>query len=134
MLTSWLSLQLRLNKAIKDGYLARLPNAEKAIIETEKLRGYILSSAHPVGRFKAAFFRRLGYSAENWEVFARSLRNLILTQEAREAEESQYGKKFVVEGNLAGPSGGTVQIVTVWIILKDEEAPIFITAYRGGLK
>ncbi len=114
--------------------MARLPNAEKAIIETEKLRGYILSSTHPVGRFKAAFFRRLGYSAENWEAFERSLRDLILTQDTRGVEESQYGNKFVVEGTFAGPSGDTVQIVTVWIILKGENVPIFITAYPGGLQ
>ncbi len=114
--------------------MARLPNAIKAIIETEKLRGYILSSTHPVGRFKAAIFRRLGYSTENWEVFERSLRELILTQDASEAEESRYGKKYIVEGLLVGPSGGTMQIVTVWVILKGENIPRFITAYPGGLR
>jgi len=98
--------------------LARLPNAEKAIIEAEKLRGYILSSTHPVGRFKAAFFRRLGYSAENWETFERSLRSLILTQDATEAEKSRYGKKYIVEGSFAGPSGVTMQIVTYGLYLK----------------
>ncbi len=114
--------------------MARLPKAEKAIIETEKLRGYILSSTHPVGRFKAAFFRRLGYSAENWEAFEWSLRDWILTQDAAEVEESRYGKKYIVEGPFAGPSGDTMQIVTVWVILKDEIVPRFITAYPGGLK
>ncbi len=49
--------------------MARLPNAEKAIIEPGKLQDYILSSAHPVGRFKAAFFQKLGYSVRNWEAF-----------------------------------------------------------------
>ncbi len=114
--------------------MTRLPNAEKAIIEAEKLRGYILSSTHPVGRFKAAIFRKLGYSAKNWEAFERSLRDLILTQDAEEVEESQYGKKFIVEGTLTGPSGDTMQIVTVWVILKGENVPRFITAYPGGLR
>lgn len=114
--------------------MARLTNAEKAIIEIDKLQGYILSSTHPVGRFKAAFFRRLGYSSENWKAFEQSLRDLITTQDAKKVEESQYGKKFIVEGLFAGPSGETVQLVTVWIILKGESVPVFITAYPGGLR
>jgi len=112
--------------------LARLPNAEKAIIEAEKLRGYVLSFTHPVGRFKAAFFHRLGYSAENWEAFEQSLRELILSEDVTEAEESQYGQKFIVEGPVTGFSGKTVQIVTVWVILKEESIPRFVTAYPGG--
>lgn len=114
--------------------MARLPNAEKAIIETEKLRGYILSSTHPVGRFKAAFFRRLGYSTRDWEAFEQSLRGLILTQDATEITESRYGKKFVVEGSVTSPSGDSMQIVTVWVILKGQNIPRFVTAYPGGLQ
>jgi hypothetical protein len=119
-------------RVLGDENLARLPNAERAIIEADKLRGYVLSSAHPVGRFKAAFFQRLGYSAENWEAFEWSLRELILSQDVAQVEESQYGQKFIVEGPFKGSSGETVQIVTVWVILEGESTPRFITAYPGG--
>ncbi len=47
------------------------PNADRAVSDADKLRGYVLSSAHPIGRFKAAFFRKPGYSGENWETFER---------------------------------------------------------------
>lgn len=114
--------------------MTRLPNGEKAIIETEKLRDYILSSSHPVGRFKAAIFHSLGYSTENWKAFERGLRDLITTQDAIETEDSQYGRKYVVEGPFLSLSGKTMQIVTVWIILKGEDVPRFITAYPGGLR
>lgn len=114
--------------------LARLPNAEKAIIEAEKLQGYILSPTHPVGRFKAAVFQRLGYSVDNWETFEQSLRKLILTQSAVQVEESQYGKKFLVEGPFAGLSGRTMKIVTIWVILKEESVPRFVTAYPGEMR
>ncbi len=114
--------------------MAILPSAERAIIDAEKLYGYILSFDHPVGRFKAAFFRRLGYSAENWEAFERYLRELILSQDATKVEESRYGQKYTVEGPLADSSGETVQIVTVWVILKGEDVPRFVTAYPGGLR
>ena len=40
----------------------KLPNASRATIDAAKLRDYLLSPAHPVGRFKAPFFAALGYS------------------------------------------------------------------------
>jgi hypothetical protein len=113
--------------------LAKLPNAERAIIDAEKLRDYVLSSVHPVGRFKAAFFRRIGYSAEDWQTLERDLREQFLSQNATKMDESHYGQKFVIEGPLMGPTGETVQIVTVWVILKGESIPRFVTAYPGGL-
>lgn len=93
--------------------MPKLPNAEKAIIEAEKLRGYILSPTHPVGQSKAAFSQKLGYTAENWEAFEQALRDLIDSYDAREGEENQYGRKFVVRGSLTSPTGERVQIVTV---------------------
>ena len=113
--------------------MAKLPNLERAIINPEKLYGYILSTNHPVGRFKAAFFQKLGYSNENWREFEQSLRNLIFSQEAIEVEESRYGKKYIVEGPFESPSGEIVKIVTVWVILKGKNIPRVITAYPGGL-
>ncbi|MGH7278241.1 MAG: DUF6883 domain-containing protein [Candidatus Rokuibacteriota bacterium] len=44
-----------------------IPNADLALVERAKLHAYLLSLAHPVGRFKAAFFLALGYSPETWE-------------------------------------------------------------------
>jgi len=45
----------------------KIPNATRAVIEPVKLHGYLLSESHPVGRFKAAFFLRLGYSGKDWQ-------------------------------------------------------------------
>ena len=39
----------------------QLPWHERAIVEPEKIRDYLLSRAHPVGRIKAAFFESLGF-------------------------------------------------------------------------
>lgn len=113
--------------------MAKLPNAERAIIDAEKLRDYVLSSVHPVGRFKAAFFREIGHSAEDWQMFERDWREQFLSRAVTKVEESRYGQKFVIEGPLMGPAGETVQIVTVWVILKGESIPRFVTAYPGGL-
>jgi hypothetical protein len=34
-----------------------LPNADQAIIDPVKRQGYLLSTSHPIGRFKAALER-----------------------------------------------------------------------------
>jgi len=51
----------------------KLPNAEHAEISPDKIRGYLLSAEHPIGRFKARFFRALGYTPENWKRLASDL-------------------------------------------------------------
>ncbi|MFM7706845.1 MAG: DUF6883 domain-containing protein [Gammaproteobacteria bacterium] len=48
-----------------------------ALIAREKVTGYLLSHLHPVGRYKAAFFARLGYSADAPEVFERDVAALL---------------------------------------------------------
>lgn len=109
--------------------MARLPNVQEAIVDAVKLYGYILSSTHPLGRFKATFFMKLGYSSENWKEFERHLRQMIISNEVTKVEESRFGQKFIVEGDLKGPSGETVQIVSVWVILRGENIPRLVTVY-----
>jgi hypothetical protein len=41
---------------ITENHAMKLPFENQAVIEVAKLRDYLLSSAHPVGHFKAAFF------------------------------------------------------------------------------
>lgn len=41
-----------------------LPGAEEAIVDDAKVRDYLLSREHPVGRFKATFFSGLGYTRD----------------------------------------------------------------------
>jgi hypothetical protein len=60
----------------------RLPNADNAIIPMEKLRDYLLSSRHPIGRFKAAFFAGLGYTKPDSARLGQDLRSQHLTLEA----------------------------------------------------
>jgi hypothetical protein len=45
----------------------RLPAAQLAIVEAAKIRDYLLSLEHPVGRYKASFFTALGYTREDWQ-------------------------------------------------------------------
>ena len=103
-------------------------DAAAAIISSEKLRDYLLSTSHPIGRYKSAFFRSLGYSQEQWQVLERDLR-AALSNEAQLSGRTEYGQKFTVRGVLSGPNGRAAAIVSVWIILTTEKAPRFVTAY-----
>lgn len=106
----------------------KLPNANRAEIPPEKLRGYLLSPSHPVGRFKSRFFRSLGYTPDNWEELADALLRLAQTCDAEEVP-SPYGRKFRVAGEIPGEDGEPVPILTVWILSPDDTRPRFVTAY-----
>lgn len=103
-------------------------DAATAVVPAEKLRDYLLSSAHPIGRYKSMFFRSLGYTQDQWQVLERDLR-AHLSNEARSAGVTEYGRKFSVSGPLSGPNGRSAGVVTLWIILTGERTPRFVTAY-----
>ncbi len=51
----------------------KLPEAHRAVIAPAKLRDYLLSSSHPVGRFKVPFFASLGYTATDCQRLEQDL-------------------------------------------------------------
>lgn len=106
----------------------RLPHPERAEIPAEKLRDYLLSTTHPIGRHKSVFFRGLGYGAGAYARLAEDLRS-ILGSDAHADEPSEYGIKYLVRGVLHGTNGRSAEVVTVWIILRGEDTPRFVTAY-----
>lgn len=108
----------------------KIPNAARAHIPREKLQDYILSGSHPVGRFKAKFFRALGYGRDEWRALKDDILSL-LENEAVEKERTEYGQKYEVRGTTQGPSGKRADVVSAWIILHGDDFPRFITAYPG---
>ena len=106
----------------------KLPGCERALVEEVKVRDYLLSPEHPVGRFKAPFFRSLGYSRDDWARLAADLRKLATDVDAEPAAPNQFGDKFVVRGILFGPAQQGL-LLSVWIVLTDENFPRFVTAY-----
>jgi len=110
----------------------KLPAAHQAIIESAKVRDYLLSSEHPIGRAKARFFRALGFTHGQWSQLHDALLALARTGDAVPGKRNAFGQKYVVRGILTGPSGRSANIVTVWIVLESEAAPRFVTAYPGA--
>ena len=102
---------------------------QRAVIEPAKLCDYVLSPAHPVGRFKAAFFAALGYSRGEWQKLADDLRTQHLAQEAERVEANAFGTKYRIVALLTGPAGHAVAVVSVWIVLRGEQEPRLVTLY-----
>lgn len=108
----------------------KLPTAEGVLVEPAKVRDYLLSREHPVGRYKAVFFESLGYSSDAWQQLEADLRALAVVGEATVGNQTKYGQKYEVHGTLTGPSGRAA-VVTVWIVRWGEDAPRFVTAFPG---
>lgn len=95
------------------------------------MRDYLLSPEHPVGRFKAAFFRSLGFTASDWPALQRALLVHAQAGDAEPDSPSAYGQKYRVRGILEGPGERSALVVSVWILRVAEEAPRLVTAFPG---
>lgn len=109
----------------------KLPNANRAIVDDAKVRDYLLSTAHPVGRFKARVFASAGYRREAWEGLRDALLELALTIDVVSSPDQRHGQRFVGEGALPGSVGRPLPVVTVWLITSEGSAPRLITVYPG---
>lgn len=106
-----------------------LPNLDRAVIETEKLRDYLLSDAHPVGRFKAVFFKALGFHRDEWERLRDALLAVAAAHPAQPTSMTAYGRKYEVRGTLRGRNLRSAEVVTVWIMRSSEDFPRLVTVY-----
>ena len=106
-----------------------LPNADQAQVDSTKITDYLLSSAHPDGRNKAAFFAAFGFRVEEPEVLRQALQKHGATQRVTRTVESRYGVRYIVEGALETPDGRNPTIRTIWILAHESGAPRLITAY-----
>jgi hypothetical protein len=110
----------------------KLPGVEQAIVDPAKIQDYLLSDIHPVGRFKAAFFRGIGYSPDSWERLRDDILEAARDSEAEELESSPYGTKYRVRCILSGSPGLSGPVDCVWLVTENDR-PRFITAYPAGV-
>ena len=92
----------------------KLPGADRVRIDELKVRGYLLSPTHPVGRFKARVFAALGFGEGSTEPFVAEMRRIAAGGEVAEVEDTAFGRKYTVFGDLTGPAG-SARVLTVWI-------------------
>ena len=118
----------------RNGLPVKLPGADHSICDAAKVRDYLLSLEHPVGRSKARFFQSLGFTRLEWLLLQSALLQLGREGEAELGASSVFGQKYLVRGSIQGPSGEAAVVVTVWIILTGETTPRLITAHPGSLR
>jgi hypothetical protein len=107
----------------------RLPNGESAEVPRAKIVSYLLSTSHPGGRGKAAFFKRFGFSPDAWQTLAEALRQHAAEHDVSNVEETPFGRRYVIEGPLRAPDGRSPNVRTVWFVEHAETVPRFVTAY-----
>ena len=106
-----------------------LPNHQQAYIPKSKLKKYLLSETHAVGKAKAKYFRSLGYTEANADELSNALLMIAKSNEIKQEVSAPYGTKYIIEGEIFTSIGATVRVITVWVVELSDERPRFVTAY-----
>ncbi len=107
----------------------KLPNANLAIVDPDKISGYLLNPAHPDNGGKAPFFLALGFRQDHWQALAAALRKLAGTSPVAKKMESPHGLKYILDGKIETPIGRSPTVRTIWIVDAGAETPRLVTAY-----
>lgn len=107
----------------------KLPNAESAVVDLEKLRDYCLNPDHLRGRHKARVFAAaLGLIADNAETLREAILNAAATHDAKPAEADGYGRRYVLDFHWQESDEEPV-IRTAWIVRAGEDFPRLTSCY-----
>ena len=107
----------------------KMPRAHQAYVQRAKITEYLLSPTHRVGRGKEAFFRRFGYRAEEWSSLAEALRIHAAKYDVANTQDTPFGSRYIIEGQLETPDGRRPLVRAVWFIDTGATAPRFVSAY-----
>ena len=108
----------------------RLPNADHAVVDIDKLRDYCLSKMHPRGRDKARVFEAaLGLTVKDADV----LRDFLLVA-ARSSDKAHPGKRdfrgqrFRLDLPVTW-QGRYATVRSAWIVRSEEGFPRLTTCF-----
>ena len=107
----------------------KLPNADKAIVPSDKITDYLLSLTHLDGRDKAAFFIVFGFSPEAPKLLEAALLKQAEAQAVVRSVANTFGVRYVIEDELETPDGRNPLVRSVWFVENGEEIPRLVTAY-----
>lgn len=107
----------------------KLPNAHLAVVEKAKICDYLLNPGHRFGASKARFFAGFGFALESWEKLALALKDHGAENEVDKVNETGFGPRYEIAGELTAPDGRRPQIRTVWQVDTGQFVPRLITAY-----
>jgi hypothetical protein len=79
----------------------------------EKLTSYLL--VHREWDDKSKFLAQAGFTRENPHLLLTSIRELAASAEAEEDRVNEYGEFIRAEGDLLGPNGQRLSVITIWL-------------------
>ena len=107
----------------------KLPNAEFAIVDIEKLRNYCLSETHPRGKHKARVFAaKLGITTGDALELQDAILSAIRLEDAVASEHDEYGQRYLVDFSMRR-QGKEAVIRSAWIIRSGEDMPRLTSCY-----
>lgn len=110
--------------------MAPLPDAQRASIDPEKLRDYVLSPDHDHGKHKARVFQSaLGIDRGSWEYLREQIATRVVDADVSEVRTGRYGLRYSVPMLIEGLNGQTHEVTTGWIIDQEGALPRLTTAY-----
>jgi hypothetical protein len=98
-------------------------------IPDTKIGAYLLNVDHPDGGPKAAFFLSRGFTIEDPRPFIAALLEHPIGDRFVDAEANAYVTKYIYEGPLPCPDGGSPRIRSVWKLIEDGLMMALVTAY-----
>ncbi len=99
--------------------------SQDAIISERKIREYLLTPRTEDD--KSGFLALAGYSLQNWRELERDLRLEVDKGDALLIRTTQYGEMYHIKGQLKGPNGTILDVITVWICLHATGETRFVT-------
>jgi hypothetical protein len=107
----------------------KFPNAEKAFVDIEKLRGCCLNPEHVKGKHKARMFSSiLGLTLKDAEKLRKKLLEAAHSCDAVTGVKDQYGKRYIIDFMMT-TAKGQAKIRSTWIVLKHEVFPRLTSCY-----
>lgn len=108
--------------------MGKLPGGERAIVDAEKVVGYLLNPDHRVGRHKARVFASaLGLALTDADALIAALKAAAMFEEAAHGDIDAFGQRYVIEFEMThGVKVATIR--SSWIIRRGEDFPRFVTA------
>lgn len=107
----------------------KLPNAEAAFIDLNKLQNYSLNLQHDRGKHKARLFAAiLGLGSDDADLLQAFILEAIQIYDALPTSLDEYGQRYTVDFPITR-NENTATVRTTWIIRPTEIFPRLVSCY-----
>ncbi len=107
----------------------KIPNANRAVADINKLREYSLNFEHDDGKHKAQLFlTKLGLTLNDAEILQNILLEIVKTHEAELSKADIYGQRYRLDFVLEW-AGKRAILRSAWIVRYNEDFPRLVSCY-----